>query len=122
MFLASASSLLTLRVGAAQEPQYRFAIGDDLPYSADEFQTGFEFVLTDPASWFTQKRICTRATPDGYKTLSERRFKVVRQGVAEEREVWDWAEWRRTLAAEFGVELSVTKSYDGATAAASSKL
>ncbi len=36
-----------------------------------------------------------------------------------------WAEWRRTLAEEFGVELSVTKSYDGATAAsaaASAKL
>ena len=109
--------MLTWRVGAAQEPQYRFAIGDDLPYSAEEFQTGFEFVLTDPASWFTQKRICTRATPDGYKTLSERRFKVVRRGVAEEREVRGWAEWRRTLSAEFGVELSVAKSYNGATAA-----
>ena len=79
-------------------------------------------MLTDPASWFTQKRICTRATPDGYKTLSERRFKVVQRGVAEEREVRGWAEWRRTLEGEFGVELSVTKSYDGATAAVSAKM
>jgi hypothetical protein len=61
----------TVSVGDAAEwePQYRFALGDDLPYDAAEFQTGFEFVLTEPTSWFTQKRVCTMAIANGYKTL-----------------------------------------------------
>ena len=103
---------------AAQwEPQYRFAIGDALPYDDADFQTGFEFVLTDSTSWFTQGAIITMSAPGGYKTLTKSRLKRTTDGQAAYTPVESEAQWRELLKVEYGVVLTAQREYEGATAA-----
>ena len=63
---------------------------------------------TSPESSFTRRRVCTRATPDGRITLSDRRLITTRAGERQERELADEDEVRAVLREWFGVELPQT--------------
>src|SRR5213080_1415596 len=57
------------------KPEYRF---DLRPRGLDEFIPMCDYHQTSPESHFTQKRLCSLATPDGRITLSEKKFIVTR--------------------------------------------
>jgi len=58
---------------------------------------------TSPQSHFTQKRICSLATPDGRVTLSDLRLITTRNGVREERMLETEAEHTVALRELFGI-------------------
>jgi N-hydroxyarylamine O-acetyltransferase len=82
--------------------QYSFAL---TPRSLDEFAPRCEYHQTSPESTFTQKRICTRATPDGRITLADKKLVVTRNGKKEERLLKSEDEWRALLKDHFGISL-----------------
>jgi N-hydroxyarylamine O-acetyltransferase len=84
------------------KPEYSF---DLRPRSLDEFTPMCDYHQTSPESHFTQKRLCTLATPDGRITLSEKKFIVTRNGIREEAVVESEAEWKAILREQFGVRL-----------------
>jgi N-hydroxyarylamine O-acetyltransferase len=63
---------------------------------------------TSPASPFTQKRVCTRATPDGRITVTGMRLIVTDRGEKQERELASHEEWLAALREHFGIELEDT--------------
>lgn len=60
---------------------------------------------TSSASNFTQRRICTRATPDGRLTLSELRLITTQRGQRDERLLASEEEYRAALRDLFGLTL-----------------
>jgi N-hydroxyarylamine O-acetyltransferase len=83
------------------KPEYRFAL---TPRTLDEFEPGCRYHTTSPQSSFTQKSVCSLATPVGRITLSGRRFIVTENGERTERDVTD-VEWKSILRDRFGVTL-----------------
>jgi N-hydroxyarylamine O-acetyltransferase len=75
------------------------------PRALSEFADMCHYHQTSPRSSFTQKRVCTRATPDGRITLADRKLIVTRNGVREERSLNGEDEWRAELLQHFGVVL-----------------
>jgi N-hydroxyarylamine O-acetyltransferase len=84
------------------EPEYVFSL---TPRRLSEFEPRNAFQQTSPDSHFTQKSVCSRATPTGRITLSGRRLIVTSGADRKERDVADAAEFGRILADEFGFEL-----------------
>ena len=85
---------------------YRFNSGDDLAYAAVELQAGLDCVLADPLSFFTQKRICTRGTPEGHVTLCTDRIQWTERGmVVKVTPLPTNVDWREALMTEFGILL-----------------
>jgi N-hydroxyarylamine O-acetyltransferase len=60
---------------------------------------------TSPESHFTQKRICSQATPGGRVSLSDMRLIIRENGLRQERELNSPAEYDRALREIFGVRL-----------------
>ena len=60
---------------------------------------------TSPKSSFTQKRICSRATPEGRITLSEMKLIVTSSGKGQETTIGSEEERQRILQREFGIRL-----------------
>jgi N-hydroxyarylamine O-acetyltransferase len=60
---------------------------------------------TSPESTFTQRRTCTRATPDGRITVTGLRLITTIRGDKQERELAGDDEWRAALGEHFDVEL-----------------
>lgn len=87
---------------APWKPQYSFSL---LPRRLEEFAGMCHYHQTSPASSFTQKRICSRATPDGRITLSEMKLIVTNKGQREEVILASEEEWLRTLEEQFGLRL-----------------
>ncbi|MFW6069551.1 MAG: arylamine N-acetyltransferase, partial [bacterium] len=58
---------------------------------------------TSPQSHFTQRRVCSRATPQGRITLSERRLIVTENGARHEQELPDEAAVAAALQEHFGI-------------------
>jgi N-hydroxyarylamine O-acetyltransferase len=83
------------------KPEYRFAL---TPRTLDEFEPGCRYHTTSPQSSFTQKSVCSLATPAGRITLSGRKFIVTENGERTERDVTD-VEWKSILRDNFGVTL-----------------
>ena len=83
-------------------PQYSFSLQ---PRSLEQFAGMCHYHQTSPASSFTQKRICSRATPDGRVTLSEMKLIVTHKGQREETTVASEEEWLRTLQEHFAIRL-----------------
>jgi len=71
----------------------------------EDFAGMCRFHQTSPESSFTQKRICTRATPDGRITLSQMRLITTNKGQREERSLTSEEELRSTLHEKFGIHL-----------------
>src|SRR5579859_4334802 len=84
------------------ESQYRFTLQ---PHIMADFADRCHFQQTSPDSHFTQKRICSRALPDGRVTLSDRRLITTLHGARLERELVTEDEYRDVLAERFGVTL-----------------
>lgn len=60
---------------------------------------------TSPQSPFTQKRICSKAMPEGRITLADMKLIVTRNGKKEEKLLTTEDEWRAVLRKEFGIAL-----------------
>lgn len=88
--------------GESWKPQYSFSLQ---PRTLDEFAGVCHYHQTSPDSSFTQKRVCSRAMPEGRITLSELKLIVTRDGVREERQLASEDEWRSVLLEQFGVRL-----------------
>ena len=81
--------------------QYKFAM---LPRKLSDFAAMCHYHQTSPASHFTQKRICSIATPRGRVTMSDLRLIVTQDGRREEQNLTE-EEWRPALYKYFGVRL-----------------
>jgi N-hydroxyarylamine O-acetyltransferase len=84
------------------KPQYSFSLQ---PRRIEEFAGMCRYHQTSPDSSFTQKRVCTRATPDGRITLSETKLITTRKGEREERNLSSEEEWSLTLSEQFGIRI-----------------
>lgn len=83
-------------------PQYSFRLQ---PYALADFIDGCHYAQTSPESSFTGRRICTRATPHGRITLSDRKLIITSNGSRQERELESEDEVEAVLYREFGVIL-----------------
>lgn len=82
--------------------QYLFTLR---PRQLEDFAPVCHFHQTDPASPFTRKRVCTRATPEGRLTLSEDRLITTSGTTRRERPVSGEEERTALLRDHFGVVL-----------------
>ncbi len=85
------------------KPQYCFTLD---PHKLDDFGEMCRYHQTSPESPFTQKRVCTLATPDGRITVSGMRLIVTDRGEKQERELASHDEWTAALREHFGIELN----------------
>jgi N-hydroxyarylamine O-acetyltransferase len=83
------------------ESQYRFTLR---PHQLTDFTERCHYQQTSPESHFTQKRICSLATPTGRITLSDLRLITTIDGKREER-VLQSEEYEGVLEEVFGVVL-----------------
>jgi N-hydroxyarylamine O-acetyltransferase len=84
------------------QPHYRFTLH---PRALTDFTQRCHFQQTSPESHFTQKRMCSLATPMGRITLSDLLLITTIHGNREERMVRSEEEYREMLAEWFGVVL-----------------
>ncbi len=75
------------------------------PRQLSDFAAMCVWQQTSPDSSFTRRRICTRATPDGRITLSERRLITTVDGQREERLLDSEEEYQAVLSEKFGIVL-----------------
>ena len=83
-------------------PEYRFRTVD---HTLSAFAPGLSYHRS-PASHFTQRTVCSVATPDGRKTLTGDRLIRTTDGGREEFSISSRLQWHDTLRAEFGIQLS----------------
>jgi N-hydroxyarylamine O-acetyltransferase len=69
------------------------------PRQLSEFAARCHYQQTSPESHFTRKSICSRPTPEGRITLSDRTLIETRNGVRQERVLSGEDEWRAKLLA-----------------------
>jgi N-hydroxyarylamine O-acetyltransferase len=82
--------------------QYSFSL---VPRLLDEFAPMCHYHQTSPESPFTRKQVCSKATPYGRITLSDRRLVMSRNSEKTERPLHSEAEWHSVLEEYFGVIL-----------------
>jgi len=80
--------------------QYRFTL---LPHRLADYTGMCSYHQTSPKSSFTQRRICSIATPDGRVTLSDMRLIEAEGDERRERILADEEEYATTLAKRFGI-------------------
>ena len=86
----------------AWKQQYAFTLP---PRQLSEFAAMCHYHQTSPDSHFTQKRVCSLATPEGRITVTGDKLIETRKGVREERVLQGEEEWRAVLKDRFGVSL-----------------
>jgi N-hydroxyarylamine O-acetyltransferase len=84
------------------QTQFRFTTQ---PRQFHEFRRMCVYHQTSPDSKFTQRRLCSRATPEGRITLIERRLIVTRWGDRQERLLKTDVEYRQALFDYFGIQI-----------------
>ena len=95
--------LMQQKQGKAWQPQFRFALQ---AHQLAEYAEMCYFHQHSAESPFTQKRVCTLATPTGRKTLSGNKFIVTTlDGQRQEQAVLDEASFTAVLREQFGIEL-----------------
>jgi len=94
--------LLERREADAYSAEYRFTLQ---PYEYADYAEMCRYHQTSPQSSFTQKRVCTLATPEGRVTLSNNRLITTVSGARDERELVSEAEIGAVLREQFGVVL-----------------
>ena len=85
-----------------QVPLYCFR---DVPRRLSDYSGMCHFHQTSPESGFTQRWICSKATPDGRITLTNMRLIVTRGGNREDSRLTTEAEIRPCLREHFDIEL-----------------
>lgn len=88
----------------AWQPQYQFTLQ---PRQLTDFAGMCRYHQSSPESHFTQKRICSLATPEGRVTLSDMRLIITQNGVREERELAGQVAYESALGEWFGVRLKL---------------
>jgi N-hydroxyarylamine O-acetyltransferase len=88
--------------GEQWEAQYRFTLQ---PRALADFTERCQYHQTSPESSFTQKRICSLATPMGRITLSDLLLIRTIRGKREERLLPSETQYREVLAERFGIIL-----------------
>ena len=83
-------------------PQYRFGLEG---HTLADYAEMCLYHQTSPDSTFTQRRTCTRATPQGRVTVTGMRLIETVSGNRREVELEGAGEWRAALREHFGVEL-----------------
>jgi N-hydroxyarylamine O-acetyltransferase len=86
-----------------QVPLYCFR---DVPRRLSDYSGMCHFHQASPESGFTQRWICSKATPDGRITLTNMRLIVTRGGNREESLLTTDADVRCCLRDQFGIELA----------------
>jgi N-hydroxyarylamine O-acetyltransferase len=94
--------LLERRDGDVWSPEYRFTLQ---PYAYADYTEMCRYHQTSPQSSFTQKRVCTLATPTGRVTLTNNRLITSVRGERDERELASDTEIAAVLRDQFGVVL-----------------
>ena len=84
----------------AWKTEYLFTL---TPRRLQNFAAMCHFHQTSPESHFTQKRICTLATPSGRITLAEMKLVITENGNRQESSVASEEERRRILQERFGI-------------------
>jgi N-hydroxyarylamine O-acetyltransferase len=90
--------------GDLWKPQYRFTLE---PHDFAEFADMCHYHQTSPESPFTQRRTCSRATPEGRITITEKRVITTIGQEKQELDLANEAEWFAALRQHFGIELVV---------------
>ena len=97
-------TLMASEQGGEWEPQYLFTLRPRLYADYEEMCL---YHQTSPLSHFTQRRICSMATPDGRVTLSDRRL-ITTDGVERrEQELADEGEYVLALKKHFDITMSI---------------
>lgn len=94
-------TMLQKKEGERYHPLYAFTLEDCFP---DDFLMANHFTSTFPGSFFLTMRMCTRPTRDGRVTLTDNRFKVVKNGEVSEQPLADEAEFTALARAHFGLD------------------
>ena len=81
--------------------QYRF---DLTPYEYEDYTEMCRYHQTSPESSFTQRTVCSRATPDGRITLSGMRLITTLNGTKQEQVLANEAARAEALRAHFGFD------------------
>lgn len=87
------------------KPQYRFTLQ---PHQYSDFSEMCLYHQTSPQSIFTQRRTCSRATPSGRITVTEKRLIITEGGNKRERELVTHQEWLAALREHFGIVFDST--------------
>jgi N-hydroxyarylamine O-acetyltransferase len=95
-------TLLQRGEGGEWAAQYRFGLE---PHVYADYAEMCHFHQTSPASHFTQRRVCSLATPEGRMTLSEMRLITTRDGERQERELAGEREYAEALREHFAIAL-----------------
>jgi N-hydroxyarylamine O-acetyltransferase len=83
--------------------QYSFTLQ---PFTFPDYVEMCHYHQTSPQSHFTQKRVCTRATPQGRITLSELRLITTENGQRNEQILPGQQEYARVLQQHFGIVMT----------------
>jgi N-hydroxyarylamine O-acetyltransferase len=86
----------------SMQAQYRFTLS---PRQMKDYEDMCHYHQTSPESSFTQKRVCSLASPNGRYTLSDFRFIITEDGIKHERELASEEEFRRVLKEYFNINL-----------------
>jgi N-hydroxyarylamine O-acetyltransferase len=84
------------------QDEYRFRLE---AHDLQDFGVGCDYHQTSPNSHFTRQRVCSRATPQGRITLTDRRLIFTENGERREYAVEREAEFQRHLQTHFGIVL-----------------
>ena len=84
-------------------PVYRFSLH---PRQLSDFKEMCRYHQTSPESGFTQKRLCTRETPEGRVTLSDRQLIITKNGQRREMALVGEKEYLSALDNYFGIRKS----------------
>ncbi|MFZ6654963.1 arylamine N-acetyltransferase family protein [Undibacterium sp. TJN19] len=84
-------------------PQYRFSLQ---AYAIDDFEAMCIYQQTSPDSHFTQKSICSIATPHGRVSISNSKCIITDAGKRSVRSIHGEEEYRSLLLKHFGVNLA----------------
>ena len=83
--------------------QYLFSLQ---PYSMVDYAAMCHYHQTSPQSSFTQKRVCSRATPEGRITLRDRKLIRTIRAERQEIELQTESEYVEALREHFGIQLN----------------
>ena len=96
--------LMQARDGGAAHPQYRFHMH---PHLIQDFAEMCLYQQTSPASHFTQKSICSIATPDGRISVSNNKCISTSGTERQVHTIVDESDYRRILLRHFDMSLPV---------------
>ena len=89
-------------LSSSAQSEYLFSLE---PHPLADYAEMCHYHQTSPQSSFTQKRICSLATPSGRITLRDDRLIVTENGEKHEETIENDDAWRAALREKFGVEL-----------------